>query len=148
MTHFEQKTGIFDQKMCQKVIKKWPKMVIFGVTPKTPKLRKSRFCGFCAFRVKKCQLEPKNPKNPIVMPKKGVKNDPKMVIFWWFFWPRSTFLDHAQHASWTWTQNSENGQKTSFLGRFLTPLFHNLVFTNNCSFFVLFSEHIIFMSKN
>ena len=72
------------KKGYQKVIKKWPKMVIFGVTPKTPKLRKSRFCDFCAFRVKKCQLEPKNPKKPHSYAKKrgqkwpqnGSKNDP------------------------------------------------------------------------
>ena len=84
MTHFEQKTGIFDQKGVKKWSKKWPKMVIFGVTPKTPKLRKSRFCDFCAFRVKKCQLEPKNPKKPHSYAKKrgqkwpqnGSKNDP------------------------------------------------------------------------
>ena len=87
---------------------------------------------------KKCQKWPKNVTFLHFFLEKGVKNDPKKVIFWWFFWPRSTFLYPAGQTPTSETSISKNGQKTSFLGHFLTPLFQNL-FEN---MIVLFFRHI------
>ena len=58
---------------------------------------------------------PKNDKKTTQKVSTPSKNRSKMgqkrVIFDPKKFRRSTFLNHAQHVSWTWTQNSENHEK-------------------------------------